>query len=102
MPDLPPGQRPPQDRIARYCDTCQQVDTHPRHVHLGNDGTLVQKHFDCCHGDGCPDSSCAHLLDGSAGARGDGLVAWLGERQAGPGGVHGWLAARGWSHEQRR
>ena len=96
MPDYPPGQRPLEDRIGQYCDACRIVDTHPRHHHLGADGTLVRKHMDCCEAGGCPEGTgiCGTVRRASGRAHGDDLIRWLhGRMSALEGELTGWLQA---------
>ena len=60
-----------------YCHSCRVYDKHPRHTHVGNDGSITHKHMDCCALDGCPNGSCADIVRSSAGRQGDQLKAWL-------------------------
>ena len=96
MTAYPPGVRPPEDRIGQYCDSCRVVDAHPRHHHLGDGGTLVRKHFDCCDTDGCPadDGLCGTVLRASRRSHGDELIRWVEGRMTALGGdLTGWLKA---------
>lgn len=77
MTGLPPGVRPPGHRVDQYCDSCRQFDTHPRHHHIGDDGSYTRKHFDCCEHDGCPNGHCGEHLLASGRAHGDDLTAYL-------------------------
>ena len=75
---LAAGIRDPGHRIERFCDHCRVIDTHPRHIVLGDDGGTVSKHMDCCDNAGCPDGHglCGTVLRVSR-VRGDALVRWL-------------------------
>lgn len=74
---LRPGEREPHHRVDQRCDSCMQYDRHPRHVNVGPDGAVVYKHMDCCHNDGCPDTSCTNVLHMSGRAWGLDLVNWI-------------------------
>lgn len=63
--------------LVRSCDSCGLRDDHPRHVHLGNDGSVTTRHFDCCHNAGCPGRTCTEALRLSGRARGHELRAFL-------------------------
>ncbi len=62
------------DRIDQRCDACRKFDKHPRHIHLGPEGTMTYRHMDCCFNAGCPDESCDRILRDSGQAHGDDLV----------------------------
>lgn len=64
-------------RLVRHCDSCRQVDDHPRHIHVGPGGSVIARHMDCCHNDGCPSGDCEAALRDSGNARGPELVAFL-------------------------
>lgn len=69
-------QRPVDSRVGQYCDTCGQVDTHPRH-HVSDPARVNAHHFDCGRDAGCPDCVEA-LANAPKNARhGDALVAHL-------------------------
>lgn len=99
-----------EKRPMRMCDSCGQVDDHPRHVHGVESGaatnpevaaaaveaaapedkaaiiaqiqdqTTVMKHMDCCRADGCPDGSCNIVTAGAEDKRGSALVKHLTSR----------------------
>lgn len=57
-------------RAERRCDGCGQTDDKPHHqvVVPGDDGLqVISRHFGCCAAsdEGCPDDSCAQILNGS-------------------------------------
>ncbi len=79
----PPGQRAPESRLTRYCDSCRGVDDHPRHIFAGPDGGITYRHMDCCFNAGCPDATCDEILRSSRNARGASLVAFLNARMTG-------------------
>lgn len=96
MTDYPPGQRPPEDRIGTYCDSCRVVDTHPRHHHLGPGGVYTRKHMDCCEADGCPEATgvCGTIRRASGRSHGDELTRWIEGRMTALGAeFHTWAQA---------
>lgn len=95
MDGLPAGVRDPAHRIERSCDGCGQIDTHPRHIHLGLGATITTRHFDCCDTAGCPaDGVCGTVMVTTLRRRGDDLTAWLEGRMAALGGeLTAWLKA---------
>jgi hypothetical protein len=58
-----------QPRVLRECDECHAVDDKPHHqvaVPVEGVGLVVEgRHFGCCAARGCPDGTCAQILNGS-------------------------------------
>lgn len=56
-------------RALRECDHCHVVDTLGHHqVAVPEEGrglVVTSRHFACCAANGCPDGSCAQILNGS-------------------------------------
>ena len=64
-------------RPVRSCSLCGQQDDHPRHVIAAPDGSVDDRHMDCCRSAGCPDGSCGEVTKGAEDLRGDDLVKHL-------------------------
>lgn len=55
-------------RALRECDHCHAVDTLGHHQVVVPEETglhVYSRHFACCAANGCPDGSCATILNGS-------------------------------------